>query len=309
MTMTISGPPWDVAIPPESGGTQATAAWEAGVSTEETSVSPSKIAAAIAALGGGSGGGASGITFVRHYTAASLPPLSTNNLELATWTIPAALLATLGNNFAIRIFLQINGNGATDTSSLSVRAGLTATAFASLTTLATINAGSASGSVAAEIVLTKSRDVADTYVCFTQGATPTGNNVTTITTFTVAAGNDLKISAGGNIGATDRPYVESGWYSLSDYGGAVAQTSGLPSTFTSRALTDSDKGNNLICASAQVATVNTGLAGGFSCNFKGVITFAGTATVTDVRTTGATNPWCTLMATGTNTYDVVGTKA
>jgi hypothetical protein len=82
-----------------------------------------------------------------------------------------------------------------------------------------------------------------------------------------------------------------------------------PAAFTSRALTNADDGTSLICASAQVATVNTGLVSGFGCAFKGAVTFAGTATVTDVRTTGSATPWCSLVQTGTNTYDAVGTKA
>lgn len=82
-----------------------------------------------------------------------------------------------------------------------------------------------------------------------------------------------------------------------------------PAAFTSRTLTDADYGKVLVCATAQTATVNTGLVAGFGCSFKGAISFTGTATVTDVRTTGAANPWCELICTGTNTYDVVGGKA
>lgn len=82
-----------------------------------------------------------------------------------------------------------------------------------------------------------------------------------------------------------------------------------PSAFTSRVLTSADNGAPLICASAQTATVNTGLPTAFGCSFKGAISFAGTATVADVRTTGAANPWCALVQTGANTYDVVGGKA
>lgn len=85
--------------------------------------------------------------------------------------------------------------------------------------------------------------------------------------------------------------------------------SGVPSAFTSRALANTDNGNTLVCGSSQTATVNTGLASGFGCAFKGTIAFTGSATVTDVRTTGATNPWCALVQTGTNTYDAVGGKA
>lgn len=84
---------------------------------------------------------------------------------------------------------------------------------------------------------------------------------------------------------------------------------GIPSAFTSRALTNADDGDTLICASAQTATVNTGLSSGFGCAFKGAISFTGSATVTDVRTTGAANPWCALVQTGTDTYDAVGGKA
>ncbi len=84
---------------------------------------------------------------------------------------------------------------------------------------------------------------------------------------------------------------------------------GVPSAFTSRTLTNSDDGDTLVCASAQVATVDTGLMSGFGCVFKGAITFSGTATVTDERSTGATYPWCALVQTGTDTYAVVGGKA
>ena len=92
-------------------------------------------------------------------------------------------------------------------------------------------------------------------------------------------------------------------------GGVQVGGTSSPYAFTSRALTEADNGQTLVCASSQTATVNTGLPNGFGCAFKGTILFAGTATVTDVRTTGATNPWCALTATGTDTYDVVGTKA
>lgn len=90
---------------------------------------------------------------------------------------------------------------------------------------------------------------------------------------------------------------------------AAAVAPKAPAAFTSRVLTNADDGTTLICASARVATVNTGLVSGFGCAFKGAVTFAGTATVTDVRTTGSATPWCSLVQTGANTYDAVGTKA
>jgi hypothetical protein len=76
-----------------------------------------------------------------------------------------------------------------------------------------------------------------------------------------------------------------------------------------RTLNNSDNGKNLICTGSLTFTVNTGLMSGFGCCFKGTVAFTGTATVTDVRTTGSTNPWCALCQTGANTYDVVGAKA
>ena len=58
-------------------------------------------------------------------------------------------------------------------------------------------------------------------------------------------------------------------------------------------------------------TVNTGLPSGFGQGFSGagVVSFTGTATITDKRTTGATNPVCSLVNVGTNTYEIWGTKA
>lgn len=113
------------------------------------------------------------------------------------------------------------------------------------------------------------------------------------------AANALAITAAGAVvrAAADR----LSWASVSG--------DGVPAAFTSRALTAADDGYTLVCASSQTATVNTGLASGFGCAFKGAISFAGTATVTDVRTAGAANPWCALVQTGADTYDAVGSKA
>ena len=70
-----------------------------------------------------------------------------------------------------------------------------------------------------------------------------------------------------------------------------------------------DNGNTLILTGTPLLTINTGLAVGFGCAIKGNFTYAGTATVTDVREVGAINPWCALVQTGTNTYDLVGSQA
>lgn len=82
-----------------------------------------------------------------------------------------------------------------------------------------------------------------------------------------------------------------------------------------RSLTVYDAGANLICAGSLTFVVPSGLGPGFGVSAKGTVAFVGGAgvTVTDVRTTGATDPWCSLCRTsnepGAEAFDVVGTKA
>lgn len=83
-----------------------------------------------------------------------------------------------------------------------------------------------------------------------------------------------------------------------------------PSSFTTRSLTSKDDGDVLICATSQTATVPAGLFAGFGCAFRGAVSFTADAgvTLTDLRQSGATTPWCALVNTDTNVYDIVGTK-
>ena len=82
---------------------------------------------------------------------------------------------------------------------------------------------------------------------------------------------------------------------------------GLPEAIaTGRALTAEDNGTTFVCSSTPAFSAPVGLQVGFTAKFKGACTFTGD-NITDVRTTGATNPWCDLVQTGTDTYDVVGT--
>ena len=78
---------------------------------------------------------------------------------------------------------------------------------------------------------------------------------------------------------------------------------------TGTTLSSTHSGATLVVSSTPALTINTGLPSGFSCSIKGAFTYAGSATVSDVRNTGATNPWCALMNTATDTYDLVGGKA
>lgn len=115
--------------------------------------------------------------------------------------------------------------------------------------------------------------------------------------------------------STTAPLSAAQGKALKDTADALATTVagkadvGVPGAFTSRALTNADYDDTLVCATAQAATVNTGLMSGFCCSFKGAVSFAGTATVTDLRSSGQSVIWCTLTQTGTDTYDVLGGKA
>lgn len=83
-------------------------------------------------------------------------------------------------------------------------------------------------------------------------------------------------------------------------------------TFSSRSLTDADNGKVLLPSDAsQTATINSDLLIGFGCAFNNNVTIAAGSgvTITDKRTTGATNPTCAIVNVGTNTYEVWGSKA
>lgn len=84
-----------------------------------------------------------------------------------------------------------------------------------------------------------------------------------------------------------------------------------PRTALTRTLTASDADAVLVCVTAQTLTVPAGLPSGFGCSIKGTSTVAAGAgvTVTDVRASGVATPWCALVQTGTDTYEVVGGKA
>lgn len=142
-----------------------------------------------------------------------------------------------------------------------------------------------------------------------------GGGYVSTTAYTSAAALEAAFPAASNSGkqglvgssAPYSVYVSNGtsWVQTGGSSGATPAAS----AFTSRALTTADNGAPLVCGGSQTATVNTGLGAGFGCSFKGTIAFSGTATVNDVRVSGAANPWCALVQTGTDAYDAVGSKA
>lgn len=86
-----------------------------------------------------------------------------------------------------------------------------------------------------------------------------------------------------------------------------------PGSFATRTLGRDDDACVFDVPSTATATVPKGMPPNFGCGFRGagVLTVAaGTGvTVNDVRSSGATNPWCALVQVGVDTYDVTGTKA
>lgn len=92
------------------------------------------------------------------------------------------------------------------------------------------------------------------------------------------------------------------------------KTTVVPGTaMTTRTTTDADDAGIFTTASAATVTVHSGAktSFGFYISGAGAVTFAGASgvTVTDKRTTGATNPSCALVQIGTNAYEVIGSKA
>jgi hypothetical protein len=75
-----------------------------------------------------------------------------------------------------------------------------------------------------------------------------------------------------------------------------------------RDLVAADNGGTLVCAAARVFTVQAGMPDGFGVAFKGLVSFinGNGVLVTDVRTPGSPSPWCVLVQTDVDRYDVVG---
>jgi hypothetical protein len=82
---------------------------------------------------------------------------------------------------------------------------------------------------------------------------------------------------------------------------------------TTRNTTDADDAGVFTTASAVTATIHSGAKAsfGFYVSGAGVVTVAGASgvTVTDKRTTGATNPVAAVVQIGANAYEVIGSKA
>ncbi len=70
-----------------------------------------------------------------------------------------------------------------------------------------------------------------------------------------------------------------------------------------------DNGKTLVITGTRVITVNTGLGATFGCVILGTVSFTGSATVTDNRVAGASNPACVVVCVGTDTFQAIGSTA
>lgn len=125
------------------------------------------------------------------------------------------------------------------------------------------------------------------------------NNPHSVTKTQVGLGsvtNDAQLKAASNLSDVAVPST------------AIANLGlGVPSSVTTRSLAATDNGKVLIASTSPTLTVPAGLPSGFGVAVRGTCTFTGSgATITDVRIPGSTRAWCALVATGTDTYDVVG---
>lgn len=93
-----------------------------------------------------------------------------------------------------------------------------------------------------------------------------------------------------------------------------ARNAGYPAAEAAdRSVDARDDGRLLPCPQARTFTVNAGMPPDFAPGAigAGVVTWAAGAgvTVVDNRTTGATNPSCSLVQIGKDSYVVIGSKA
>lgn len=92
---------------------------------------------------------------------------------------------------------------------------------------------------------------------------------------------------------------------------AAEGQNGLPFSFSTRTLHNRDNEKTLLPIDAsQTATIPVTLAEGFGCAFNNNVTIAvdSGVTITDKRTTGATNPTCAIINVGNNIYEIWGSK-
>lgn len=87
----------------------------------------------------------------------------------------------------------------------------------------------------------------------------------------------------------------------------MSVTSAQATAFTSRALVAVDNGGVFQTTTSQTVTLNTGVTGFNGCVFYGPVTFAGTATLDDKRTTGAdTDIAMVQRLVGSDSFRIIG---
>ncbi len=223
-----------------------------------------------------------------------------NGSNIATGTVPVARLPLAGTAPATAGIVYA------DNSSISVAPDGKISAVAGGVTLSgdvggaannnSIAAGAVTGAKIANGTITGGNLASNSSISTTGTISGSGSGLTNLTAANLSGAVAV---ANGGTGATTAPAA------LTNLGVGVvsAESAG-------RALVATDDAATLICTASPSFTVNTGMPNGFGLASKGSCAFvAGAgATVNDVRVSGQVNPWCALVQTGVDTYDVVGGK-
>jgi hypothetical protein len=137
------------------------------------------------------------------------------------------------------------------------------------------------------------------------------STVAAIKTVLALAKADVGLANADNTSDANKPVSTAQQTALNLKTDKTTVTAGT--ALTTRNTTDADDAGVFTTASAITATIHLGAKAGFGFYISGagVVTVAGAGgvTVTDKRTTGATNPVAAVVQVGTNAYEVIGSKA
>jgi hypothetical protein len=137
------------------------------------------------------------------------------------------------------------------------------------------------------------------------------STVTAIKTVLALVKADVGLANADNTSDANKPVSTAQQTALDLKADKTTVTAGT--ALTTRNTTDADDAGVFTTASAITVTIHSGAKAGFGFYISGagVVTVAGAGgvTVTDKRTTGATNPVAAVVRIGANAYEVIGSKA
>jgi hypothetical protein len=137
------------------------------------------------------------------------------------------------------------------------------------------------------------------------------STVTAIKTVLALVKADVGLANADNTSDVNKPVSTAQQTALNLKADKTTVTAGT--ALTTRNTTDADDAGVFTTASAITVTIHSGAKAGFGfyVSGAGVVTVAGAGgvTVTEKRTTGATNPVAAVVQVGANAYEVIGSKA